>query len=59
LIDTPSQPKAPVWTKNDESARTIQKYWRRHLAQNKLKKFKKEKQDYDDLMEKLQKEVQY
>lgn len=46
-----------MWTEKDENARTIQKYVRRHLAKNELQKLKNQKQDYDDLMEKLQKEV--
>ncbi|XP_028518962.1 putative IQ motif and ankyrin repeat domain-containing protein [Exaiptasia diaphana] len=51
------KPKGPVWTKDDDHARTIQKYVRRYLAKKKLEKLKKEKQDFDDLMEKLQKEA--
>ena len=53
------QPKGKEWTKQDESAVVIQKYIRRHLAKKELEKRKKEKQDYEDLMDKIQKEVRY
>ena len=53
------KPKGKKWTYQDESAVVIQKYIRRHLAKKELEKRKKEKQDYEDLMEKIQKEVRY
>ena len=37
----------------------IQKYSRRHLAKKELEKRRKEKQDYEELMDKIQKEVGY
>ena len=45
------------WTKQDDSAVIIQKYTRRHLAKKELAKRKKAKQEYDELMDKIQKEV--
>ena len=50
-------PPAKKWTPQDEAARKIQRHIRRFLAQRKLIKLKKEKQDYDDLMDRLEKEV--
>lgn len=35
----------------------IQKYARRHLAKKELEKRRKQKQDYDELMDRIQKEV--
>lgn len=52
-----NQPKGKKWTYQDESAVVIQKYIRRHLAKKELEKRKKEKQDYEDLMDKIQKEA--
>ena len=49
--------KGKKWTKQDDSAIIIQKYARRHLAKKELEKKRKEKQDYDELMDKIQKEV--
>ncbi|XP_032232139.2 IQ motif and ankyrin repeat domain-containing protein 1 [Nematostella vectensis] len=54
---TSPQPMTLVWTKQDDSARTIQKYIRRHLAKKQLEKLKDEKQNYEEMMEKLQKEA--
>ena len=51
--------KGKKWTKQDESAVIIQKYSRRHLAKKELVKRRKEKQDYEELMDKIQKEVGY
>lgn len=45
------------WTKQDDSAVIIQKYVRRHLAKKELVKKKKAKQEYEELMDKIQKEV--
>ncbi|XP_015755479.1 PREDICTED: putative IQ motif and ankyrin repeat domain-containing protein [Acropora digitifera] len=52
-----NQPKGKKWTYQDESAVVIQKYIRRHLAKKELEKRKKERQDYEDLMDKIQKET--
>lgn len=49
--------KLTKWTKQDDSAVIIQKYTRRHLAKKELAKRKKAKQEYDELMDKIQKEV--
>lgn len=49
--------KGRKWTKQDDSAVIIQKYTRRHLAKKELAKRKKAKQEYDELMDKIQKEV--
>ena len=45
------------WTREDEAACKIQKYIRRFLAKRQLAKRKKERADYEQLMEKLEKEV--
>ena len=37
----------------------IQKYTRRHLAKKELEKRRREKQKYEELMDKIQKEVVY
>lgn len=49
--------KGTKWTKQDDSAVIIQKYTRQHLAKKELAKRKKDKQEYDELMDKIQKEV--
>ena len=51
------KPKEKVWTKEDDMARQIQTKYRQYRAKKELEKKKKEKQDYDDLMDKLEKEV--
>lgn len=51
------QVKLTKWTKQDDSAVIIQKYTRRHLAKKELAKTKKAKQEYDELMDKIQKEA--
>jgi len=55
------QPTPPVvvkkWTKEDAAACKIQKYVRRFLAKRQLAKRKKERADYEALMDKLEKEV--
>ncbi|CAH1774100.1 unnamed protein product [Owenia fusiformis] len=51
------KPKEKVWTKDDEAARKIQTGARGYLARKKLKALKKEKADYDELMDKLEKEA--
>lgn len=59
--EKPGKPPAPVavkkWTKEDEAARKIQKCVRRFLAVRQLAKRKKEHADYEELMDKLEKEV--
>ena len=45
------------WTREDEAACKIQKYIRRFLAKRQLAERKKERADYEQLMEKLEKEV--
>lgn len=58
---TGKQSTAPVavkkWTKEDEAASKIQKYVRRFLAKRQLAKRKKERAAYEELMDKLEKEV--
>lgn len=49
--------KGKKWTKQDDSAVIIQKSIRRYLAKKELLKRKKDKQEYDELMDKIQKEV--
>lgn len=53
----PEKPKEKVWTKDDDAARKIQTKYRQYRAKKVLEKKKKEKQDYDELMDKLEKEV--
>jgi len=50
---------AKKWTKEDEAACKIQKYVRRFLAKRQLAKKKKERADYEELMDKLEKEVYF
>jgi len=45
------------WTREDEAACKIQKYVRRFLAKRQLAKRKKERADYEEMMDKLEKEV--
>ena len=45
------------WTQEDEAACKIQKYVRRFLAKRQLARRKKERADYEELMDKLEKEV--
>ncbi|XP_068747717.1 IQ motif and ankyrin repeat domain-containing protein 1-like [Montipora capricornis] len=52
-----NQTKGKKWTKQDESAVIIQKYTRRHLAKKELEKRRREKQKYEELMDKIQKEA--
>ena len=51
------KPKEKVWTKEDDMARKIQTKYRQYRAKKLLEKKKQEKQEYDDLMDKLEKEV--
>ncbi|KAL8597862.1 hypothetical protein ACOMHN_061395 [Nucella lapillus] len=50
-------PKERVWGPQDASARTIQTNYRKHLAKKELAKKRKEKEDYDALMDKLEKDA--
>lgn len=52
-----SKTQGKKWTKQDESAVIIQKYVRRHLAKKEMVKRKKAKQEYEELMDKIQKEA--
>ena len=54
---TSEKPKEKVWTKEDEAARKIQTKIRQFLAKKKLAKKKKEKVDYEEMMDRLEKEV--
>jgi len=58
---TGKQPTPPVvvkkWTREDVAACKIQKYVRRFLAKRQLAKRRKERADYEALMDKLEKEV--
>lgn len=53
----PAKPKEKVWTKQDDAARTIQSKYRQFRSKKLLEKKKKEKQDYEDLMNKLEQEA--
>ncbi|XP_066303591.1 IQ motif and ankyrin repeat domain-containing protein 1-like [Branchiostoma lanceolatum] len=57
---TPSKTEAPkkkVWTKEDEAARKIQTVYRGYRGRKLLQQKKKEKEDYLELMEKLEREA--
>ncbi|XP_071487017.1 IQ motif and ankyrin repeat domain-containing protein 1-like [Diadema antillarum] len=51
----PAKPKAP--SKEDLAAVQIQKWVRRFLAKCQLRKLRKEKEDYEEMVEKLEKEA--
>ncbi|XP_019620264.1 PREDICTED: putative IQ motif and ankyrin repeat domain-containing protein [Branchiostoma belcheri] len=51
------KPQKKVWTKEDEAACKIQKVYRGYRAKKLLQKKKKEKEDYLELMEKLEREA--
>ena len=53
----PSPAAVQKWTRDDEAACKIQKYVRRFLAKRQLARLKKERADYEELMNKLEKEV--
>ncbi|XP_021375352.1 putative IQ motif and ankyrin repeat domain-containing protein [Mizuhopecten yessoensis] len=53
----PAKPKAKVWTKQDEAAKKIQTQIRVFLARKTVARKRKEKQDYDELMDKIEKEA--
>eukprot|EP00118_Oscarella_pearsei_P010653 m.66547 g.66547 ORF g.66547 m.66547 type:complete len:641 (+) comp35393_c0_seq2:388-2310(+) len=50
-------PKKRAWTKEDGAARKIQTKFRQHLAKKELEKRKKEKEEYNALMDKIQKDA--
>lgn len=52
-----AKPAVKKWTKEDEAAVKIQRTARGFIARQSLKKMKKEKEDYEELMEKLEREV--
>ncbi len=52
-----AKPKEKVWTKEDEAARKIQTMGRGYIARKQLKILKQKKQEYEELMDKLEKEV--
>jgi hypothetical protein len=54
--DAPKE-TAKKWTKEDEAARKIQCLVRNFLSKRALEKKKKEKEEYDELMDRLEKEV--
>ena len=49
--------KQPAWTPEDEAARKIQTAARGYIARKELKKRRNEKEEYEALMDKLEKEV--
>lgn len=51
------KPQKPAWTKEDGAARKIQTVFRRYRAKKTLSVRRKEKEDYDLLMDKIQREV--
>lgn len=51
------QPKERVWTKEDYAACKIQTKYRGYIAAKALKKKQQEKREYEELMDKLEKEV--
>lgn len=53
----PAKPKAKVWTEKDDAACKIQTKYRQFRAKKALDKKKKEKQEYEELMDKLEKEA--
>ena len=50
-------PAVKKWTKEDDAARKIQTCARGYIARKELQKRKKEKQDYEEMIERLEKEV--
>ncbi|XP_061168041.1 IQ motif and ankyrin repeat domain-containing protein 1-like [Saccostrea echinata] len=54
---TPAKPKEKVWTEKDDAALKIQTKYRQFRAKKALIKKKKEKEDYEELMDKLEKEA--
>ncbi len=54
-----AKPKEKVWTAEDEAARKIQTMGRGYIARKQLKILKQKKQEYEELMDKLEKEVRW
>ena len=52
-----AKPAEKKWTPQDDAARKIQVQFRGYLAKKALEKKKKEKEEYEILMDKLEKEV--
>jgi hypothetical protein len=55
--DKKGQPKKKEWTKSDEMARRIQTAFRGYRCRKMLLQLKQKQDDYDKLMDKLEKEV--
>lgn len=53
----PAKPAEKKWTPQDDAARKIQTCYRGHLARKARQKKIKEKEEYEILMDKLEKEV--
>ncbi|XP_062593773.1 IQ motif and ankyrin repeat domain-containing protein 1-like [Saccostrea cucullata] len=53
----PAKPKEKVWTEKDDAALKIQTKYRQFRAKKALIKKKKEKEEYEELMDKLEKEA--
>ncbi|GFN81375.1 fam83h antisense RNA 1 (head to head) [Plakobranchus ocellatus] len=51
------KPKQKVWTKEDDAARRIQTKYRQYIGKKALEKKRKEKEEYEELMEKLEREA--
>lgn len=51
------KPAVKKWTKEDDAARKIQTVARGFLSRRTLQKMRKEKEDYEALMDKLEQEV--
>ncbi|XP_074658400.1 IQ motif and ankyrin repeat domain-containing protein 1-like [Tubulanus polymorphus] len=54
---TPAEPKKKVWTKEDDAASKIQTKYRQFRSKKILEKKRQEKADYEELMDKLEKEA--
>ena len=61
MKENPVKQSTPIavkeWTREDEAACKIQKHVRRFLAKQHMARKKKERADYEELMDKLEKEV--
>lgn len=55
----PPKPKAKVWTEKDDAALRIQTKYRQYRAKKMLEKKKKDKEEYEELMDRLEKEVSF
>ena len=56
-VKEPAKAAEKKWTAQDTAARTIQTKIRQFLAKRKLKRLRKEKEDYEELMKKLEHEA--